>query len=254
MHFDRKFLMSALIVALSITPSIIQGISFGASLERVQALWQTETPILTSTEISRMQKEAESGNMHAQAMLGIIYHDGRGVPKDLIKAFYWIEKGANQGSLGAQILLACMYRDGEGTSVDNKKAFYWVKKAAEQGEVESQLAVGRAYFEGTEGTIQNYGLAYYWLHRASMQGNSAAQSIIGLMCRDGIGTPRDYIQAYMWFNLSASEGGPGDEVVRNFRDKLANQMTMGQIYEAQRLTREWKPVPEPASSITIPAR
>jgi|GEM_PF-5267191 len=55
----------------------------------------------------------------------------------------------------------------------------------------------------------------------------------------------------MWFNLSASEDGPGDEVVRNFRDELAKQMTMEQLDEAQRRTREWKAVPErvPASAI-----
>jgi TPR repeat protein len=38
------------------------------------------------------RKAAEQGSEHGQNNLGIMYIDGMGVPKDLNKAKYWIEK------------------------------------------------------------------------------------------------------------------------------------------------------------------
>ena len=47
----------------------------------------------------------------------------------------------------------------------------------------------------------------------------------------------------MWFNLAASRYPPGedrDKAVKN-RDIAAKGMTPAQIFEAQKLAREWKP-------------
>jgi hypothetical protein len=42
----------------------------------------------------------------------------------------------------------------------------------------------------------------------------------------------------MWYNLSAARG---EDRSAEARDALAKQMTPGQIAEAQRLAREWRP-------------
>jgi len=55
---------------------------------------------------------------------------------------------------------------------------------------------------------------------------------------DGYGVPQDYIQAHMWFNLA---GANGVAFAVQQRDMVARKMTPGQIAEAQRLAREWKP-------------
>jgi len=49
---------------------------------------------------------------------------------------------------------------------------------------------------------------------------------------------QDYVQANMWYNLSAAKG---NYIAREARDSLAEQMTPAQIAEAQRLASEWKP-------------
>jgi hypothetical protein len=49
---------------------------------------------------------------------------------------------------------------------------------------------------------------------------------------------QDFIQAHMWYNLSAAQG---EQRAAEARDALAKQMTPAQIAEAQRLAREWKP-------------
>ena len=74
------------------------------------------------------------------------------------------------------------------------------------------------------------------------QGNASAQYNLGVMYALGQGVPRDNVQAYMWFDLSARylEGVERDRMVR-IRDVIASDMTPAQIAEAQRLAREWKP-------------
>ena len=82
------------------------------------------------------------------------------------------------------------------------------------------------------------------------QGNASAQYNLGVMYALGQGVPRDNVQAYMWFDLSARylEGVERDRMVR-IRDVIASDMTPAQIAEAQRLAREWKPNNKPASPI-----
>ncbi len=74
------------------------------------------------------------------------------------------------------------------------------------------------------------------------QGNASAQYNLGVMYALGQGVPRDNVQAYMWFDLSARylEGLERDRMVQ-IRDVIASDMTPAQIAEAQRLAREWKP-------------
>jgi TPR repeat protein len=59
------------------------------------------------------------------------------------------------------------------------------------------------------------------------------------MYATGQSVPQDYVQAFVWFNLAASEL---DKAARN-RDVVASKMTPAQIAEAQRLVQEWKPKP-----------
>ena len=74
------------------------------------------------------------------------------------------------------------------------------------------------------------------------QGNASAQYNLGVMYALGQGVPRDNVQAYMWFDLSARylEGVERDRMVQ-IRDVIASDMTPAQIAEAQKLAREWKP-------------
>ena len=58
------------------------------------------------------------------------------------------------------------------------------------------------------------------------------------MYQIGSGVEQDYVKAYMWYNLSASQGWRAPEFLWA---QLAKAMTPDQIAEAQKLAREWKP-------------
>ncbi len=68
------------------------------------------------------------------------------------------------------------------------------------------------------------------------QGDTMAQSNLGVMYEFGLGVPRDFVQAYLWFSLAAAQG---DAVAQQNQDITASQMAPEQIAEAQRMAREW---------------
>ena len=81
-----------------------------------------------------------------------------------------------------------------------------------------------------------------WFRLAADQGDAGAQNNLGVMYQNGEGTPQDFVEAHVWFNLGASRlsGENRDGAVRN-RDDVAGRMTAEQVSEAQRRAREWKP-------------
>jgi TPR repeat protein len=82
-------------------------------------------------------------------------------------------------------------------------------------------------------------MAVFWFSQAAEQGDVLAFAKLGWMYAEGRGVRQDFIQAHMWYNLSAAQGEPR---AAEARDALATQMTPAQIAEAQRLAREWKPI------------
>jgi uncharacterized protein len=55
----------------------------------------------------------------------------------------------------------------------------------------------------------------------------------------GLGVPQDNVMAYMWFDLAAAQGKENAGTNRDVW--VARRMTPGQIAEAQKLARQWKP-------------
>jgi clan AA aspartic protease (TIGR02281 family) len=88
------------------------------------------------------KKLAEQGHVKAQGVLGMMYHEGKGVPQDFTEAAIWSRKAADQGHTGAQYGLGYMYEHGEGVPQDYAEALQWYRKAADQGYARAQSAIG----------------------------------------------------------------------------------------------------------------
>ena len=81
-----------------------------------------------------------------------------------------------------------------------------------------------------------------WYRKAAARGDAAAQFNLGVMYFHGQGVPQDYVQAHLWFNLSAAREGEKN-ATRN-RNITAKRMSAPQIAEAQRLARERRKLPD----------
>jgi hypothetical protein len=86
-----------------------------------------------ATAIQLWRPLADQGLADAQFGLGVIYAEGRGVPKDYADALIWYRKAADQGYPLAQFGLAVMYANGRGVPKDNVSALMWLDLAAESG-------------------------------------------------------------------------------------------------------------------------
>jgi hypothetical protein len=74
----------------------------------------------------------------------------------------------------------------------------------------------------------------------ALQGRAGGQFNIGTIYATGIAmVPKNLVLAYMWFSLSAAQGH--EKAAKN-RDRVARNMTLAQIAEAQKLAIEWKPL------------
>ncbi len=61
-----------------------------------------------------------------------------------------------------------------------------------------------------------------------------SQFNLGLMYAKGQGVPQDYVQAYRWYTLAASQG---IGLAGKFKDHLKKSMSLNELAEAQRLAR-----------------
>jgi TPR repeat protein len=73
---------------------------------------------------------AQRGDAHAQAMLGFMYANGRGVPQSYDVAVDWYLKSADQGDPTGQHLLGLMYDKGFGVTQNVIMAYKWLNLAA----------------------------------------------------------------------------------------------------------------------------
>jgi TPR repeat protein len=157
-----------------------------------------------------LQPLAQEGNRGAQYNLGMMYNEGRGVPRNSAEALKWFQRAADQGDREAQRDLAYLYKHGDGIPRNNVEAFKWYRLAAEQGDAVAQFNVGYMYGSG-EGTRVNN------------------------------------VEAYRWFalaveNLAFSDSFNRGKATRN-RDAMAELMSAQDLALAKSLVRDWKPKP-----------
>jgi hypothetical protein len=110
---------------------------------------------------------AQAGHPRAQAVLGIIYNQGRGRAVDNKQAAVWYGKAAAQGHRAAQFSLGNLYLEGDGVPKDEVKAVQLYRQSADQGFPQAEFHLGLAYEFGWGGLSRDRRMAIKWLDRAS---------------------------------------------------------------------------------------
>ena len=128
------------------------------------------------------EKLAQDGNPLAQIMMGDMYRNGYGVPKDDRIAYTWIRKAADQGDARGQAALAAIMQAGRGTPRDDAGAFLLLQKSANQGFAIAQVALASCYLNG-RGTATDEAKGIFWLRKAAEQGNADAIEALKKMGR-----------------------------------------------------------------------
>lgn len=94
-----------------------------------------------ATALKEWKPLAEQGDARAQTVLGLMYTNGIGVPRDDAEAVKWFRLAADQGYAQAQYNLGVMYAVGQGIQQDDAEAVKWYRLAAVQGYVKAKNAL-----------------------------------------------------------------------------------------------------------------
>jgi GAF domain-containing protein/PilZ domain-containing protein/Sel1 repeat-containing protein len=95
-----------------------------------------DPPVETAT-LPQLRQMAENGNAAAENALGLRYFQGdekSGIPQDEQEAFRWFSRAAEDGSLKAQSKLGSLYWSGRGVAKDLNKAYFWSVLARARGD------------------------------------------------------------------------------------------------------------------------
>ena len=212
--------MSTAIIALALTIT-----AFGQADDEVERAWA----------LSRAR--AAAGDAVAQFSLGSLLYYGT---SHLDEALMWFRLAAAQGHAAAQCQLALMYDFGFGVARDDGEALAWYRRAADLGSAAAARAVGDFHKRGRGIGAPDVAEAARWYRRAAEGDDIRAQYELGQLHFTGSGVTRDYVAAYVWFSLAASQAPLSDnrKGLLELRNIAAARMTPAQLSEAERLVRQ----------------
>src|SRR5262249_47331243 len=101
-----------------------------ADWEAARLAYDREDYVTAFQEVKRL---AEHGHAKAQALLGLMYQLGRGLPRDLDQAMKWYQAAAEQGDADGELHLGTMFLNGSGAERDTARGLLWLKRAAGHG-------------------------------------------------------------------------------------------------------------------------
>lgn len=171
------------------------------NVEQLQSMLD-DSPVRAAQAILIASRE---GVVDAQALLGQILLEGRGIARDEALALRWFRIAANGGHLMARNMTGRCLEHGWGCAVDETAAAREYRQAAEAGLDWAQynyanlLATGRGVAED-----QAQALAFY--RQAAEQGHAKSMNLLGRYLEEGQFCPRDMDSAVAWYRRSAEAG------------------------------------------------
>jgi len=163
----------------------------------------------------------EGGNGTAATYLGDLYYFGIGVKEDKIAGEKWFEAALKLHDPMAAFNLGTAYSVNENHVHDLPKAAELLQRAADAGYVPAMHSLGLLLVNHPE-LKQTPQQARTLLETAAAAGSWKSSIVLGILARDGRGTPVDYNDAYFHFRLAVLQGGAeAEHVIKHDLDKMA---------------------------------
>ena len=187
----------------SVFTVILLGLVAGCvRLDETQALVKAER---YDDALPRVTLLAKYGDAKAQNLLGWLYENGYGAPRDPAEAARWYRKAADQGLPLAQNNLGILYREGRGVAKDLAEAARWFDRAATAGHIEAINNLGVMYDHG-QGVPENNAEAVRLFEKAANENLGRAKTNLGLMYQRGEGVPQNIAIARKYFEEASANG------------------------------------------------
>jgi len=142
----------------------------------------------------------------ARHKLGVVYLEGKLVPRDYAKARYWLERSAQDSNAAARNNLGVMYERGLGVTADPGKAREYYFAALRGYEPRAKGNLERIYAEGRGAPAG--AAALDWYREGAERDIAAAQYRLGLMYANGEGVKPNEDAALEWLTRAGRQGHP----------------------------------------------
>ena len=153
----------------------------------------------------QLEQLADTGDAHAQYIIGTAYRDGGLLIPDAAKAQKLLERAAEQDLDVAQYAIGKLYLSDEADVHDSAKGIYWLKRSADNGNDFAAYRLGKEYLSG-KNTIKDAETAVSYLRQAANNRNAYAQYLLGKLYLMGEGIPKDKEAAQYWFSVAEQNG------------------------------------------------
>lgn len=158
---------------------------------------------LTALEIAKAA--VERGEAQSATLIGRIYQEGLGVPRDDVQAAQWYRKGAELGDYNAMFAFGVLLAEGGAIKKDIMGAAQMFEKAAAQGHVIANYNLALLFLSG-EGKPQNLQRGAAHMRYAAEQGLAQAQFDLATLYSTGEGVAPDAVEAAHWLQKAAESG------------------------------------------------
>lgn len=138
----------------------------------------------------------------SMTLVGELYANGLGVPRDDKKAAEWYRLAAARGNADAMFALAMFRLEGRDGPRNREKSAKWLAAAAKLGDPIACYDLALLYMEG-ELFPRNFTRAAQLLRVAAQAGNPEAQYALGTLYERGSGVPKDMREAVHLFALAS---------------------------------------------------
>lgn len=158
--------------------------------------------------VREIEKKAFAGSAEAQHDIAAIYTAGHGgVKADYARAAAWFIEAAVQGVANARYNLGVLYHQGLGVTKNVETAISWYTAAAALKHPEAQYNLGIAHIEGI-GTKYDPAAAAAYFQSAAKGGILEAAYNLGLIHENGLLGKIEQDKALYWYKQSADRGSP----------------------------------------------
>jgi len=116
-----------------------------------------------------------------------------------------------------------------------------IKRSASAGDADAQCLLATLLLEGN-GIVKDQSEATKLYRMAASQGHDYAQLKLGYCYKEGLGVPRNNFKAYIWFNISADNGGELNGLGRagELMVKIRQTLSLKEIEKADKKTKHLK--------------
>lgn len=208
---DSPHKLSRRFMELEAGDAIVYRYDLDHGIEVADGCWYTLVFSFRNTDEPRtapwLRREAERGDVDAQALLGASLLDGTlGYMCDMRAAYEFLSLAGARGHAAAQYYLGCMYRDGRGVPLSSEQMAMWWQRAAAQGHARSQLRLGELLLEQGGGPLR-VEEAMSWLRASAEQDDcDAMHQLFGILSEGLYGQSMDAEEAKALLLRAAARG------------------------------------------------